>query len=303
MCLIINREPNFEIPYEKFKTAIVNNPHGFGFSYPDFQGNLKTYRSCEEPDPEQLYRIINEELIDTKLMLHLRYTTVGATILRNSHPFPILEKNTDGIDLRMAHNGTLGKYRPKSQSSESDTRLFVKTFVRPLFKRLAKGLDPEELMNDEFTKKLLEDQLTTSSVLTFIDGNGNSLVCNETGNGGKQEEKWYYSNKYSFDPKHRIPATTSVTYPYNYHQHNQSNSSGTTAKPATSLALKASNTPKFTSVYDLDVDELFSLGDDTIKKLVNEHPTHSQLLIKELLYELQKTKQKLSRVTNKLNKG
>lgn len=303
MCLIISREPSFEIPYDKFKTAIENNPHGFGFSYPDVDGKLKTYRSSEEPDPDKLYRLINEELLDTKLMLHLRYTTVGETILRNSHPFPILERGADGIDLRMAHNGTLSAYKPKGQSSESDTRMFVKNYVRPLFKRLAKGMDPEELMNDSFTKKILEDKLTAMSVLTFIDGNGNTLICNEEGNGGKKEDKWYYSNTYSFDPTHRLPSQS--YYPYNQNRgsslvtmgNRPSNTSGLSAE------LRASNTQKFTTVYNLKVDDLFSLSDDTLQTLTSSHTVHSRLLIKELLYELETTKKQLNAANRKLKKA
>ena len=212
MCLIIERDPNIVLPFEKFKTAIENNSDGYGLSFPD--GNkLAVLRSKETPDPEKLYRFINEELIDKKLMIHLRYTTVGDTNLRNAHPFPILERKVDGIDLRMAHNGTLGKYKLKADKGESDTRAFVRDFVRPLFKRMAKAIGPEALLEDEFTKRLLEDQLTTASVLTFIDSNGSSLVCNEKGNGGFREEGVYYSNKYSFNENHRKPTPPTVWTP------------------------------------------------------------------------------------------
>lgn len=279
MCIIYEREPNFNIPYDKFEASVINNPDGYGLSYPDEDGKLITLRSADKPDPEKLYKLIDEELIDQKLMVHLRYTTVGGTNLRNAHPFPILERDVDGIDLRMSHNGTLGKYRPKSNTStESDTRVFVREFVRPLFKRLARGMSPEELLSDDFTKKLLEDQLTTASVLTFLDGNGNSLICNETGNGGKKEEGWFYSNTYSFDPKHREPKTyvTPSTYPsYNV------------GKPD---KFKDCSTMRFTKKYDLtDITDTFHFSDELIQKISNK-PNEAELLIKELIYELQGAK-------------
>lgn len=275
MCLIIEREPHFELPFEKFKTAILNNPHGYGLSFPDDKG-LSVFRTPEEPDPEKLYRLVNEELIDKKIMLHLRYTTVGETILRNAHPFPILERKTDGVDLRMAHNGTLGKYRPKNKSPESDTRVFVKEFVRPLFKRMSRGMEPEELLTDPFLKKLLEDQLTTSSVLTFLDDQGNSLICNEVGNGGKKEDKWYYSNSYSFNPKHREPKQK-----VSYLQH-----IGTPSK------FKDCNTPLFTRRYSMSsIEDVFTFSDDTIEKIC-DNSEESQLLIKELIAELKTSKSK-----------
>lgn len=277
MCLIIEREPHFEIPYEKFESAVINNPDGYGLSFPDDKG-LSVFRTHKEPDPEKLYRVINEELIDKKLMLHLRYTTVGKTVLRNAHPFPVLERKTDGIDLRMAHNGTLGKYRPKTGSVESDTRVFVKEFVRPLFKRMSRAMEPEELLTDPFLKRLLEDQLTSASVLTFLDGQGNSLICNETGNGGKKEDKWYYSNTYSFNPKYRTPTKSNTTYlpPV------QSNKKFADCK-----------TQRFTQRYDMkSIHEVFHFSDALIESIAKE-PQEAELLIKELILELQiKTEKK-----------
>jgi predicted glutamine amidotransferase len=285
MCLIIQREPNFEIPYEKFKTAILNNPDGYGLTFPDSKG-LTVFRTPDEPDPEKLYRFINEELADKKIMLHLRYTTVGETTLRNAHPFPILERKTDGVDLRMAHNGTLSKYRPARTSSESDTRTFVKEYVRPLFKRLVKGMEPEELLTDPFLKKILEDQLTNSSVLTFLDDQGNSLICNETGNGGKLEDKWYYSNTYSFNEYHRTSSTPSAN---NYLPPDGYSS---TKKFADCKTEKFTKRYKMRSIYDT-----FDFSDDLIATIADSKED-AELLIKELIAELQLSKSKEAKNVN-----
>ncbi len=281
MCLIIQREPNFEIPFDKFKAAINVNPDGYGLSFPE-DGKLVTVRTPEKPDPEKLYRFVNEDLKDRDLMLHFRFTTAGATNLRNAHPFPILEKNTDGVDLRMAHNGTLGVWKNKADEDESDTRAFVKGFVRPLFKRLAKGLSPEELLNDDFTKSLLEDQLTAASVLTFLDSEGNSLICNPTGNGGKKEGGWYYSNTYSFRENHRSPkpqASSTTT------QVGGAIRPGTTTSTVYSSVSRSTNTFKFSKLYSIDPKDLLLLSDETIHTVAGRPPA-ATLLIKELLYEL-----------------
>ena len=290
MCLIIQRQPNFEIPYEKFSTAVLNNPDGYGLSFPDDKG-LTVLRSSDKPDVDALYRMVNEELIDKELMVHLRYTTAGDTILRNSHPFPILEKSRDGIDLRMAHNGTLHKYKNGAAKWESDTRNFVRSFVRPLFKRLVRGMPSEEILQDEFVKKILEDQLTTQSVLTFLDSEGNSLICNETGNGGKKEEGWYYSNVYSFDKKHREP-TPKVSYISDY-----SNSTG-----SYSQLMKDCNVQKFTKKRGYTVQQLYKLTDPTIDTLVDISPEDTKLLIKELLFECQRLDKDNTRYRVALNK-
>lgn len=286
MCLIIERQPNFEIPYDKFESAIINNPDGFGLAYPD-DGELRVIRSHREPDPEKLYRLINEELKEVPLSVHLRFTTAGATNLRNAHPFPILEKNRDGIDLRMAHNGTLNKWKMRANGDDSDTRAFVKGFVRPLFKRLARGMSPEELISDEFVKELLEEQLSAASVLSFIDGNGNTLTCNETGNGGKREEGWWYSNTYSFNPKHRVNPTTTTTPGPKVVGGTSTSSQGTTGAGVFADCC----TPKFTGKFGLEVDDLFNLSDETIEEIC-KFKYDAGLLIKELLCELQISKEK-----------
>ena len=298
MCLILTRQPNFEIPYAKFETAILNNPDGYGLCYPGDKG-LEVLRTPVEPDPEKLYRLINEELKEKDLMVHLRYTTVGATNLRNAHPFPILEKATDGIDLRMAHNGTLGKFKTMAGKGESDTRAFVRKYVRPLFKRLARGMEPEELLADPFLKQLLEDQLTAASVLTFMDSEGNSLICNEEGNGGKKEPEWYYSNTYSFNKSHRVAPSSkgsSVSYP--------SQQSGTTTPVGFAKDCKQ---PLFTKKHNLPhIRDTYKLTDTTIESLVVNDKKDAELLIKELIFNCQQLDNIASRLEKeniKLKKG
>ena len=294
MCLIIQRQPNFEIPYSKFESAVIVNPDGFGLSYPD-GGKLITLRDPSKPDPEKLYRLINEELIDKDLLIHLRFNTVGDTVLRNAHPFPILEKKQDGIDLRMAHNGTLFSYKSKAKNGESDTRVFVREFVRPLFKRMAKAMDPEQLMSDPFIKALLEDKLSSTSVLSFLDSDGRSLICNPTGNGGKQEEGWYYSNSYSFNKTHREPAKP-TNYAASYYQGNRS-SVYSGPKPALpkpqkvyaspSSVSKSFHTQKFTDKYSInDPKKLVQLSDETIDRIIEDK--EADILIKELIFEMDK---------------
>lgn len=207
MCIIYLKDNGVDIGYDRFVTSVNNNPDGFGLCFPDYNGKLITARSHIKPDPDKLYKLIHEEYSDKDIMLHLRYTTVGKTTLRNAHPFPILEYKEDGVDVRMAHNGTLNsKYRPGHNSDESDTRVFVRNYVRPLFKRLSRGMHSSDILKDQFVEEMLADQIPDRSVLCFIDGYGNSLIVNPKGNGGDFEEGLWYSNTYSFDSKHREPA-------------------------------------------------------------------------------------------------
>lgn len=278
MCLIIQREPNFEIPYDKFRNAIITNPDGYGLSYP-CGGMLYTLKSPSTPDPEKLYRMINEELRDVPLLIHLRFTTAGKTNMRNAHPFPVLEYKSDGIDLRMAHNGTIGKYKAKADEGESDTRSFIRRFVRPLMKRMVKAVGPEEILKDEFTQMLLTNEIPGGSVLSFIDGYGNFMNINEMNNGGGREDGWYFSNSYSFNAKHREPSfpldvSEKKVYP----------------SAVVNRYKEATNVQKFTDKYNVKLFDLTLLTDDTIDELVKSAPSDAALLIKEVLFELYQTR-------------
>lgn len=307
MCLIIQRPANIKLDFENFKVAVENNPDGYGLAVPDNSGKLLVIRNHNKPDIDNLYKLIHEEFKDQRLMLHLRYTTAGETSLRNAHPFPILERSTDGIDLRMAHNGTLHAY--KGNTGESDTRRFVKQFVRPLFKRLCKGMDVEDILTDPFVYDLLKDKLTTQSVITFIDGNGNTLEVNATGNGGFYSENGvFYSNKYSFNKNHRKPATS------NYHMGgasyrgsrfweddddwsdwvaNQNKDKDNEPPPAPQTTSKKdthaldTQVKRFSEEYGIDLEFFPEMDDKFIDDLVYNDPEGAKSLIMELLFELE----------------
>lgn len=298
MCLIINRPANTELDFEKFKVAMINNPDGWGLSAADGSGKLITYRSPEEADPEKLFRFVQEEHKELPVLLHLRYTTVGKTTLRNAHPFPILEHTQDGVDLRMAHNGTLHAYKGKNDGS-SDTRNFVRVFIRPLFKRLIRGMTTEEILKDNWIHTLVNSELTTLSVVSFMDGYGNSLNVNATGNGGFTDENGvYYSNKYSFDPDHRLPASYTSGYYNGWTGPKTTTKTGN--KPNTGGAVVPFNTgkdhaldtkqKKFSDLYELtDPVDLVDITDELVDYLVDSEPEDAKLLIKELLYEWSKS--------------
>ena len=308
MCLIIMREPNVTLDKKDFETAVLNNPDGWGLSVPDQEGLLYTQRSVTT-NTDELYDLLHTEFSKDKLMLHLRYTTAGDTVLRNSHPFPILEKEADGVDMRMAHNGTLPRYKPAHNASnkwESDTRVLARTFVRPLFKRFALGMTSEDILSDPFIDVLLEDELTTASVLTFIDGYGNSTVINANGNGGFWDEQGtYFSNKYSFDENHRKGygyGGTGYTMGKSKSSTPQKNDTGWKSTTE-STTFADCNVQKFTEKFNIkDVDDLFLISDETIDELVQEDPESAVLLIKELLFLYQETDTKLTKATQHIRR-
>lgn len=305
MCVIIERNPGFKIPEEKLESAIITNPDGWGLCFPSGDGELQTLRSAEAPEPEQLDYLLHQQLQNEKIMLHLRFNTAGATNLRNAHPFPVMERKKDGVDIRMAHNGTIHSFKPGEDDTSSDTRLFVRDLVRPLFKRMSKTIEVEEVLTDPLIKTILEGMIPASSVLSFMDGYGNTLTINETGNGGKREDEWYYSNKYSFNRTHReVNTTGNFTRGTSTGYGNGTLSqNGGTQTTATTTSQATSSTPLFTEEYGLEQDDLLHLDDESIKRLCVMKKADAQLLIKELLmiYQTLKTENtKLSKTVTAL---
>jgi len=295
MCLIILREPHVTLDKVKFDTAVLNNPDGWGISVPDMEGQLYTTKSIVT-DKDELYDMIHGEFKADKMLIHLRYTTAGETSMRNAHPYPVLELGSDGVDMRVAHNGTLTKWAPPTTgptSWESDTRRFVRGYVRPLFKRLIKGHDSEDILSDPFVDSMLDGQLTTMSVLTFIDGYGNTGIVNGTGNGGfTDEDGTYFSNKYSHDPLHRVPINKQGG---TYQMGKTTGTMTTGSRPTTGVTggvtkktqgkfFTDCNTRSFMAKHEIDdPDDLALMSDETIQLLVEDHPEDAVLLIKELL--------------------
>lgn len=284
MCLIIQRPPGVTLDKEDFLTAVANNPDGWGLSVPGENGYLHTMKDLNSDNPEDLYELLHGDLKDDSVMLHLRYTTAGETSMRNAHPFPILEMGTDGVDLRMAHNGTIHKYKPSATANnkwESDTRVFVREFVRPLFKRLIKGISCDQLLKDDFVYDLLNEQLPTTSTISFIDGWGNTLEVNPLGNGGEYtDDGVWFSNKYSFNPKHREPkVNTGFTMGTGY-----TGGASTPSNFPSPDTFKDTDQSLFSDMYSIqDMEELFSLSDETISMLVDVSPLSAERLIKEVL--------------------
>jgi hypothetical protein len=276
---------------------VLNNPDGYGFCIPDGNGRLYVEKAVDY-DMDVLYKKLTEDYKSDPLQLHLRYTTAGATSTRNLHPFPVLEYDTDGVDLRMAHNGTIQSYKHAANSLyswESDTRNFVRTFVRPLFKRLIRGMAIEQIMTDPFIEQILDEKVPYASVLSFMDGYGNTLEINPLGNGGKYLEGMWVSNTYSFDPKHREPTKT---YNVGYQATRQSSSydsddrwedwyknqsvAGVVGSETQEFG-KDSMQEKFSEKYEVDEDELVLMSDETLQAIFDDEPEDILLLVKELL--------------------
>jgi len=207
MCVIIVRQPGVTLPFEKLQAACKVNAHGWGLAVVD-RGKIETKYELQEAgnDPENVGRAL-EAAKDQLILLHLRFVTAGDKSLANCHPFSVLRKSLHGMDVVLAHNGTLYSYRT-GYEGWSDTKNFVHQYVTPLLERHIAFTGNANLLRDEFTVKLLEKEVSTNSVVTLLDAEGNVLNIHES--NGKHFEGWWASNTYSFDDTHRETKTTTV---------------------------------------------------------------------------------------------
>lgn len=325
MCVIIHRSPGVELPFDKLKSACIVNPDGFGVVIPD-RGKLEMRRVYDPKgnNAEALAKLL-EDAKDLNVYAHLRYKTKGATDLDNVHPFTVVSKKKDGIDVQFMHNGTLSEF---GNAQFCDSKVFAIEIVRPLYRMVAAKVGKERALYDPLFGKLLAKYAGTQSVFTLVDSLGNALIVNRK--QGYEFDWGWASNKYSFDRTHREPTWSTSYYDskayYDYKrssvQEDKPKDSGPaggtrTAKaeadlndplpwdpPATTLpsvitknnvqtivAKKTLTDPNprqtFLDVAELhDLQEVTSLTRDNIEELVAEYPEHACLLIQDLIAEL-----------------
>jgi hypothetical protein len=190
MCLIIAKmDAESVVPVEHIRSAFTNNSDGFG---------IMTARDGRIVVSRGLYGINQIEALfadhaGVPFVAHYRFATSGGVSVANTHPFKILDKDEDGMDLYMVHNGVIT--RVNSTATESDTAVFVKQMLIPLFKS-----DPTLIQKPEF-QELLKNAIGGGNKLTFMDGDGKITIINDSA-GHRQGEIWY-SNKYSLESLYR----------------------------------------------------------------------------------------------------
>lgn len=208
MCVIIYREPNVEIPYQKLESACLVNADGMGIVTLD-RGKLdiRKHFSKKGNDPELLAKAL-EDNKGLTTYVHLRYTTRGTTDRSNVHPFGVLTTKKHGMDVTFMHNGTLTDFGTKTVC---DSRDFAKTLLNPLAEAFLKRFG-ENFLRDDVFNDIVSKYAGRNSVFLLADNLGNHTIINRK--EGKEFEGWWASNEYSFNRYHRTPTTNSSSYGY-----------------------------------------------------------------------------------------
>lgn len=118
------------------------------------------------------------------LVLHFRIATHGKTSAENTHPFPISSKedHLKALDLTcplaVAHNGIISNITMPTDSTMSDTMVYISDILAPL------SMLNRNFYANGFGKTLMENQIGWSK-LAFLDKDGNIHTIGDFKNGTK----------------------------------------------------------------------------------------------------------------------
>lgn len=224
MCNIMFLPPGVNIPLDKLKTVVYNNPHGYGLILKDKQAErLQVIRKCwPVADPKEIHDLL-EDNKDIERYLHVRWRTDGPIDMDNTHPFPSFI--SDSRQVYFMHNGILHEYKPKGETftyennvkithpgeSVSDSRKFNDEFLAPYLLR-HEGNEGKADINDPIFQKVLDKMWTSGSKGLLVSNNQDPVFINikawrELDFG---EGKFWSSNDDYFDKLIRGPVFEEV---------------------------------------------------------------------------------------------
>jgi hypothetical protein len=133
------------------------------------------------------------------IAVHFRFSTKGSITVDNCHPFKVLDKDEDGVDLYMMHNGSIPGLGERG--GKSDTRLWIETYLRP--RLLAEGY---EVIKKQEVRDEIGRRITIKNKLFFLASDGWNGFVNRA-EGHLLGDTWY-SNLYSL--KKKTPRTVAA---------------------------------------------------------------------------------------------
>ena len=208
MCVVILKQPGFEIPEKSIETAVRVNDDGFGISYVD-KGRIVTHK---EYNPKLTAADVLKHLKPLKdklVLLHLRIKTKGMKDDANCHPFTVTTQKEGPYDIVFAHNGTLSGF---GNEKDSDTKEFVETIVKPLVLRetsFHRGKDPNPV-HRPFVEYVLKCFAGYGSKFVMMDSRGRTLTINKESGENFAEGCWA-SNGHSVRQETARPARNHYT--------------------------------------------------------------------------------------------
>lgn len=198
MCIIVAKPRGAKLPSEEIiRNCFSNNPDGAGLMYvKDNQVIVdKGYMTIDtllERIESLKSELKSETLENDSVVLHFRIGTQGKNDKETTHPFIISDKDERLRALKivsnvgMAHNGIISSYT-KYGEVLSDTQLFIKHFIHPMYHYNKRFYNDDKLM--EMIHKV------AGGKICFLDNNGDIHWLGEK----IEKDGCFYSNStYSY---------------------------------------------------------------------------------------------------------
>jgi glutamine amidotransferase len=185
MCIAILQPKGKEVSSECLEESWKSNPDGAGLAYSE-NGVLKIYKELYSFD--NFYKEYREvmERAKSNMLVHFRIGTSGEKDEINCHP------HIANSDMVVIHNGIFRCVDVPKDSPISDTAIFTRDIIQPLY-----NLNPN-FMECELVTKMLEHYIGTNKVV-LMNAKGDYRIINEK--QGHWEDGIWYSN-YSYRVSH-----------------------------------------------------------------------------------------------------
>lgn len=209
MCVIIDRKPGIDFPLDKLKSACIVNPHGYGAvilpqeKREDGTVAIEVIKVCEKGkpnDPDEIASLL-ERHKNSRVILHLRYRTMGEVSLENCHPYDIFEvtPNDRNYQLYLLHNGTFSGVT--LDGKRSDTFAWGQKYIRDFLEEpLKTSNDLSSIITNEGMLKRIGEAANGNRCL-LVDNYGSIVTTNP--DSWFKADGWRSSNEYSFKEDHR----------------------------------------------------------------------------------------------------
>lgn len=190
MCIILHNQKGKRLDKKDVQVAYDNNPHGFGIMWLEDDRINVIKGLCDFKQIWQMLKMFE----GLPHCLHLRWRTSGEIIEDHCHPFKVLDKDLHGLDLCVAHNGTI--YHWPLVDGKSDTQIFCEKLSKNI-------LTKDPTYQFKFLHKL-ERFIGTPNKLVLMASDGRTFILNE--NQGRYIDDIWYSNVYSLEVGYRAKA-------------------------------------------------------------------------------------------------
>lgn len=189
MCWLVHKPADVVIPEDLLKCAYTRNDDGFGIMYFDHDTKKVVIEKVLPKTFDDVLVLYNKHK-HRELGIHFRMRTSGATNLDMVHPFKVLDKDADGHDVYMMHNGILGGV--KTTATHSDTYHLAEEHMKPLLR-----LNVELLYEQQF-KNLMVGFIGRTNKLLLLDDNGRFTRIYQVGNDSVAfDDGFWCSNTYA----------------------------------------------------------------------------------------------------------